>query len=104
MSSKTTKKLNLKPLADRVIVKKVEAEDKTSGGIIIPDTAQEKPLIGEVLAVGPGKRDKSGNMHPMEVKEGDKVLFGKYNGTEVKIDGEEYLVISENDILAITGS
>jgi chaperonin GroES len=99
----TATKVLLKPLADRVIVKKLEAEEKTSGGIVLPDTAKEKPQQGEVLAIGPGKIDDKGNRQPMEVKVGDKVLFAKYSGTEVKIDGIEYLILSERDILAVVG-
>jgi chaperonin GroES len=102
-------KLNLKPLADRVIVKKLEAEEKTPGGIVLPDTAKEKPQNGEVMAVGPGKYDEKGGANnwtrqPMELKVGDKVLFAKYSGTEVKIDGVEYLILAERDILAVFGS
>jgi chaperonin GroES len=96
-------KLNLRPLADRVVVKKLEAEEKTAGGIVLPDTAKEKPQQGEVLAVGLGKYDEKGNRQPMELKVGDKVLFAKYSGTEVKIDGVEYLILAERDILAVTG-
>ena len=99
----TATKLNLKPLADRVVVKKVEAEEKTAGGIVRPDTAKEKPQQAEVLAVGPGKLDEKGTRHPMELKVGDKVLFAKYSGTEVKIDGTEYIILSERDILAVVG-
>ena len=99
----TATKLLLKPLADRVIVKKLDAEDKTAGGIVLPDTAKEKPQQGEVLAVGPGKFDEKGTRQPMEVKEGDKVLFAKYSGTEVKIEGIEYLILAERDILAVVG-
>jgi len=99
----TATKLALKPLADRVVVRKLEAEEKTAGGIVLPDTAKEKPQQGEVLAAGPGKLDEKGNRAPMEVKVGDKVLFAKYSGTEVKIDGVEYLIISERDILAVVG-
>lgn len=97
----TATKLNLKPLADRVVVKKVEAEEKTAGGIVLPDTAKEKPQQAEVLAVGPGKLDEKGTRHPMELKVGDRVLFAKYSGTEVKIDGVEYIILSERDILAV---
>jgi chaperonin GroES len=97
----TALKLQLKPLADRVVVKKLEAEDKTAGGIVLPDTVKEKPQQGEVLAVGPGKLDEKGNRQPMEVKVGEKVLFAKYTGTEVKIDGVEYLILAEKDILAV---
>jgi len=94
-------KLQLKPLADRVVVKKLEAEEKTAGGIVLPDTAKEKPQQGEVLAVGPGKLDEKGTRQPMEVKVGDKILFAKYSGTEIKIEGIEYLILSERDILAV---
>jgi len=93
----------LKPLADRVVVKKLDAEDKTSGGIVLPDTAKEKPQQAEVLAVGPGKIDEKGARQPMEVKVGDKVLFAKYSGTEVKIESVEYIILSERDILAVIG-
>ena len=97
----TATKIALKPLADRVLIKKLEAEDKTSGGIVLPDTAKEKPQQGEVLAVGPGRVDEKGNRQPMEVKVGDKVLFAKYSGTEVKIDGTEYTILAERDVLAV---
>lgn len=97
----TATKLALKPLADRVIIKKLEAEDRTAGGIVLPDTAKEKPQQGEILAVGPGKLDEKGTRQPMEVKVGDKVLFAKYSGTEVKLDGLEYTILSERDILAV---
>lgn len=99
----TATKLNLKPLADRVVVRKLEAEEKTAGGIVLPDTAKEKPQQGEVLAVGPGKLDDTGKRHPMELKAGDKVLFAKYSGTEVKIEGVEYTILFERDILAVFG-
>lgn len=101
MASTTTTKLGIKPLADRVVIKKLDAEEKTAGGIVIPDTAKEKPQKGEVIAVGAGKFDESGKRQPMELKEGDKVLFAKYSGTEVKIDGVEYVVMAERDVLAI---
>ncbi len=104
MATATPTKINLKPLADRVIIKKIEAEEKTAGGIVLPDTAKEKPQQGEVLAVGPGKFDDKGVRQPMEVKPGDRVLFAKYSGTEVKIEGIEYLILSERDILAIVSS
>lgn len=97
----TSTKMNLKPLADRVVIKKLEAEEKTAGGIVIPDSAKEKPQQGEVLSVGPGKTDENGKKVPMEVKQGDKVLFAKYSGTEVKIDGEEFVILNERDILAV---
>lgn len=93
--------MNIKPLADRVIVKPLEAEEKKQGGIIIPDTAKEKPMQGEVVAVGPGKISDSGQKVAMEVKKGDKVLYGKYSGTEVTVDGEDYLIMRESDIFAI---
>ena len=93
--------MNVKPLADRVIVKALEAEEKTAGGIIIPDNAKEKPQKGEVIAVGPGKIADSGQKIAMEVKKGDKVLYGKYSGTEVTVDGKEYLIMRESDILAV---
>ena len=93
--------MKLKPLADRVVIKRIEQEEVKKGGIIIPDTAKEKPQKGEVIAVGPGRLDEQGNRMPMEVKVGDKVLFSKYAGTEVKIGDEEYLVMREDDILCI---
>ena len=95
--------MKLKPLHSRVIVRRLETESKTAGGIIIPDTAKEKPIEGEVLAVGPGARDDSGKLIPLDVKAGDKVLFGKWSGTEVKIDGEDLLIMNESDIFAIIG-
>lgn len=103
MANASATKMTLKPLADRVVVKKVEAEDKTAGGIVLPDTAKEKPQQGEVLAVGPGRLDEKGARMPMELKAGDRVLFAKYSGTEVKIEGVEYLILAERDILAIVG-
>ncbi|RLD17224.1 MAG: co-chaperone GroES [Caldiserica bacterium] len=93
--------MKLKPLGDRVLVEPIEEKEVRKGGIIIPDTAKEKPQEGKVIAVGPGKRDEKGNLIPMDVKEGDKILFGKYAGTEVKIDGKEYLIMHQEDILAI---
>ena len=93
--------MNIKPLGDRVLVKPVEVEEEIKGGIIIPDTAKEKPQKGEIIAVGPGKLDESGKNMPMNVKVGDKVLYSKYGGTEVNIDDEEYLIMSESDIMAI---
>ena len=93
--------MNLKPLNDRVIVKRIEEEQKTAGGIIIPDTAKEKPIQGEVLAVGSGKLMDDGSRRPLDVKAGDRVLFGKYAGTDVKVEGEELLIMREDDILAI---
>ncbi len=95
--------MNLKPLADRVIVRALEAEEKTAGGLYIPDTAKEKPQQGEVIAVGPGKISDDGKKIAMEVKVGDKVLYGKYSGTEVTVDGDDYLIMRENDIFAIVG-
>jgi len=96
-------KINLKPLADRVIVKPSEAEEKTKGGIILPDTAKEKPIEGTVVSVGPGKVSDDGKTVKPEVKVGDKVLYGKYSGTEVTVEGEEYLIMRESDIFAIIG-
>jgi chaperonin GroES len=93
--------MNFRPLHDRVVVKRVEEDTKTKGGIIIPDTAQEKPMQGEVIAVGPGGRDETGKLIPIDVKAGDMVLFGKWSGTEVKIDGTEYLIMKESDIMGV---
>ncbi|MBK7749985.1 MAG: co-chaperone GroES [Candidatus Obscuribacter sp.] len=103
MATASASKLQLKPLADRVVVKKLDAEDKTAGGIVLPDTAKEKPQQGEVLAVGAGRLDEKGTRQPLEVKVGDKVLFAKYSGTEVKFEGTEYLILAEKDILAVIG-
>jgi chaperonin GroES len=94
--------MNIRPLQDRIVVKRLEAETKTKGGIIIPDSAKEKPIQGRVVAVGNGKSLKDGTVRPLEVKVGDVVLFGKYSGTEVKIDGEDHLLIREDDCLAVT--
>lgn len=93
--------MNIRPLHDRVVIKRMEEERKTAGGIVIPDTAAEKPIRGEVMAVGNGKITESGEVRPLDVKVGDKVLFGKYAGTEIKIDGEELLVMREEDIMAV---
>ena len=93
--------MNFRPLHDRVVVRRVEGESKTAGGIIIPDTAAEKPQQGEVLAVGPGAREESGKLIPLDVKKGDKVLFGKWSGTEVKIDGQDLLIMKESDIMGV---
>ena len=93
--------MKIRPLHDRVIVKRMEGEEKTKGGIIIPDTAKEKPIEGKVIAVGSGKVLENGKKVPLQVKEGDRILFGKYSGTEVKIDGEEHLIMKEDDIIAI---
>lgn len=93
--------MNLKPLHDRVLVKRVESEEKTAGGIIIPDTAKEKPMQGEILAVGSGARNETGALVPLDVKVGDIVLFGKWSGTEVKLDGKELLIMKESDIMGI---
>jgi chaperonin GroES len=92
-----------RPLHDRVVLRRLEGEEKTKGGIIIPDTAKEKPQEGEVVAVGPGARDESGKIVPLDVKAGDRVLFGKWSGTEVKVDGKELLIMKESDILGIIG-
>jgi chaperonin GroES len=94
-------KTKFRPLHDRVVVKRIDAEDKSKGGIIIPDTAKEKPSQGEVIAVGPGGRDESGNLIKLDVKVGDRVLFGKWSGTEVKLDGEELLIMKESDIMGV---
>ena len=90
-----------RPLGDRVVIRRVEEEAKTKGGIIIPDTAKEKPQEGEVLSVGPGARDDSGKLQPLDVKTGDRILFGKWSGTEVKLDGEDLLIMKESDILGV---
>ena len=94
-------KLKFRPLHDRVVVKRIEAEEKSKGGIIIPDTAKEKPQEGEVVAVGPGGRDENGKLIAMDVKAGDRVLFGKWSGTEVKLDGDELLIMKESDIMGV---
>ncbi len=93
--------MKFRPLHDRVVIRRLEGEDKTKGGIIIPDTVKEKPQEGEVIAVGPGGRDESGNLVPLDVKAGDRVLFGKWSGTEVKIDGEELLIMKESDVMGV---
>ncbi|MFZ1883654.1 MAG: co-chaperone GroES [Rhodoplanes sp.] len=93
--------MHFRPLHDRVVVKRIEAEEKTVGGIIIPDTAKEKPQQGEVISVGPGGRDESGKLIPLDVQVGDRVLFGKWSGTEVKLDGVEYLIMKESDIMGV---
>jgi chaperonin GroES len=93
--------MKLRPLQDRILVKRVEEEEKTKGGIIIPDTAKEKPAEGKVEAVGNGKLGDDGKRVPLEIKKGDRILFGKYSGTEVKIDGEEYLIMREDDVLGV---
>ena len=93
--------MKFRPLHDRVVVRRSEAEEKSAGGIIIPDTAKEKPSQGEVIAVGPGGRDEAGKLIPIDVKAGDRVLFGKWSGTEVKIDGQELLIMKESDIMGI---
>ena len=95
--------MKFRPLHDRVVVKRIEGEEKTKGGIIIPDTAKEKPQEGEIIAVGPGARDEAGKLVPLDVKAGDRVLFGKWSGTEVKIDGVELLIMKESDIMGIVG-
>jgi len=93
--------MKFRPLHDRVVVKRIDAEEKPAGGIIIPDTAKEKPQQGEAIAVGPGGRDETGKLIPLDVKAGDRVLFGKWSGTEVKIDGVEYLIMKESDIMGV---
>ena len=93
--------MKFRPLHDRVVVRRIDSEEKTSGGIIIPDTAKEKPQEGEVVAVGPGARDEAGKIQPLDVKAGDRILFGKWSGTEVKIEGQEYLIMKESDIMGV---
>ena len=93
--------MKFRPLHDRVVVRRVESEEKTAGGIIIPDTAKEKPQEGEIIAVGPGARDEAGKLVPLDVKVGDRILFGKWSGTEVKIDGEDLLIMKESDVMGI---
>jgi chaperonin GroES len=93
--------MKFRPLHDRVLVRRIDAEEKTAGGIIIPDTAKEKPQQGEVIAVGPGARDESGKLQPLDLRVGDRVLFGKWSGTEVKIDGEDLLIMKESDIMGV---
>ncbi len=93
--------MKFRPLHDRVVVKRVAEEEKTKGGIIIPDTAKEKPMEGEIVAVGPGARDEKGALVPLDVKAGDRLLFGKWSGTEIKLDGVEYLIMKESDIMGI---
>jgi chaperonin GroES len=95
--------MGFRPLHDRVLVRRVEAEEKTAGGIIIPDTAKEKPQEGEVVAVGSGARSETGTVTPCDVKQGDRILFGKWSGTEVKVDGEDLIIMKESDILGIVG-
>ncbi len=94
---------NFRPLHDRVVVKRVDSEEKTKGGIIIPDTAKEKPQEGEIVAVGSGARDESGKIVPLDVKAGDRILFGKWSGTEVKLNGEDLLIMKESDIMGVIG-
>ena len=105
MDAKQKKKKTMKfrPLHDRVVVRRVESEEKTAGGIIIPDTAKEKPQEGEIVAVGAGARDEAGKVQPLDVKAGDRVLFGKWSGTEVKLDGEDLLIMKESDIMGVVG-
>jgi chaperonin GroES len=93
--------MKFRPLHDRVVVRRLEAEEKTAGGIIIPDTAKEKPMEGEIVAAGPGARDETGKLVPLDVKAGDRILFGKWSGTEVKLDGEELLIMKESDVMGI---
>jgi chaperonin GroES len=95
--------MHFRPLHDRVVVRRIDADEKTAGGIIIPDTAKEKPMEGEVVAVGPGARDEKGQLVALDLKAGDRILFGKWSGTEVKIDGEELLIMKESDVLGVVG-
>ena len=96
--------MQFRPLADRVVVRRIESEEKTKGGIIIPDTAKEKPQEGEIVAVGPGARDEQGRVNPLDVKAGDRVLFGKWSGTEVRIDGQDLLIMKESDIMGVVAA
>ena len=96
--------MKFRPLHDRIVIRRVEGDDRTKGGIIIPDTVREKPQEGEVVAVGPGARDESGEIQPLDVKAGDRILFGKWSGTEVKIDGEELLIMKESDVMGVLES
>jgi chaperonin GroES len=93
--------MHLRPLHDRVVVRRIEVDEKTAGGIIIPDTAKEKPMEGEVVAVGPGARNEQGQLVPLDLKAGDRILFGKWSGTEIKIDGEELLIMKESDVMGV---
>jgi chaperonin GroES len=93
--------MNFRPLHDRVLVRRLEQEERTAGGVIIPDTAKEKPMEGEVVAAGPGVRDDKGTLRPLDVKAGDRVLFGKWSGTEIKLDGEELLIMKESDVMGV---
>lgn len=93
--------MTFRPLHDRILVRRIDADEKTAGGIIIPDTAKEKPQEGEVLAVGPGARDDKGALQPLDVKKGDRILFGKWSGTEIKLDGEELLIMKESDVMGV---
>jgi chaperonin GroES len=93
--------MSFRPLHDRVLIQPLEQDSKTKGGIIIPDTAKEKPVEGKVVAVGPGARDESGKLHPLDIKVGDLVLYGKWSGTEVKVDGEDYLIVKESDVMGV---
>ena len=103
MATKGATGVKVSPLADRVVVKAIEESEQMRGGLFIPDTAKEKPQQGEIIAVGPGRFDDKGNRLPMDVKAGDKVLYGKYSGTEVTVDGEQYLILRESDVLAVIG-
>jgi chaperonin GroES len=99
--TKLEDRMKFRPLQDRVLIRRIESEEKTAGGIIIPDTAKEKPQEGEVVSVGPGARDESGKVHPLDVKAGDRVLFGKWSGSEIKLDNEELIIMKESDILGV---
>lgn len=93
--------MTFRPLHDRILVRRIEAEEKTAGGIIIPDTAKEKPMEGEVIATGPGARDDNGQLQPLDVKVGDRILFGKWSGTEIKLDGEDLIIMKESDVMGV---
>ena len=96
--------MKFRPLHDRVVIRRVEEEGKTTGGIIIPDTAKEKPMEGEIVSVGPGARDENGKLVPLDVKAGDRILFGKWSGTEIKLDGEDLLIMNESDVMGVVDS
>ena len=96
--------MHFRPLHDRIVVRRIDAEEKTVGGIIIPDTAKEKPMEGEIVAAGPGSRDSKGQLVALELEAGDRILFGKWSGTEVKIDGEEFLILKESDVMGVLGN
>jgi len=101
MNKRRSDVMNFRPLHDRVLVKRIDSDEKSKGGIIIPDTAKEKPMEGEIVSAGPGARDETGKVQPLDVKAGDRILFGKWSGTEVKLDGEDYLIMKESDVMGV---